>query len=178
MQNKIIAFVLALAFSVQAIPAFTLAYGGGGGGMPFLIGQVVVPPPIPQIQVPNGQVLGAAIFNFTRSLLRGSTGEDVKELQKVLIKSGHLKIDAPTGTFGSLTEEALKSFQKSKGLQAVGVVGPQTRALLNTPPVQTQTNAPSTMTESEKQTVIRQLQARLFELAKQFQTILAQRAGR
>lgn len=56
-----------------------------------------------------------------RSLLkRGDKGEDVKLLQKALA----LKID---GSFGSVTEQAVKSFQGSHGLVMDGIVGQTTQ---------------------------------------------------
>ena len=54
---------------------------------------------------------------------RGSRGEMVKQIQKAL----HLY---PDGIFGSVTEEAVKAFQKKKGIVADGIVGPKTLALL------------------------------------------------
>lgn len=52
-------------------------------------------------------------------LKRGSTGEAVKELQRLL------KIDVD-GKFGPKTEAAVKAFQKSRKLVADGKVGPYT----------------------------------------------------
>lgn len=57
------------------------------------------------------------------TLKRGSRGAEVKTLQ------GKLNLMAD-GIFGPLTEEAVKEFQKSKGLKADGVVGAQTWAAL------------------------------------------------
>ncbi len=57
----------------------------------------------------------------TRTLATGSTGDDVKSLQEYLNVT-------PTGYFGPLTESALTKWQASEGLNAVGVVGPLTRA--------------------------------------------------
>lgn len=54
---------------------------------------------------------------------RGSSGEEVKKLQRAL----SLYAD---GIFGSLTEEAVKEFQRSHGLTADGVVGERTWAAL------------------------------------------------
>lgn len=66
---------------------------------------------------------------FTRILQKGSRGEDVKNLQLILIKEGHLTGDA-TGYFGNLTFNAVVAFQNANGLDAIGIVGPKTRALL------------------------------------------------
>jgi peptidoglycan hydrolase-like protein with peptidoglycan-binding domain len=57
----------------------------------------------------------------------GSTGDDVKRLQRVLAR--HLLWNAfgpITGTFDSSLETAVKSFQQSNGLPVDGIVGPQT----------------------------------------------------
>ena len=54
---------------------------------------------------------------------RGSRGEVVKQIQKAL----HL---LPDGIFGKITEEAVKTFQRSKGITADGIVGAKTLALL------------------------------------------------
>ena len=57
------------------------------------------------------------------TLKRGSRGSEVKTLQ--------IKLNVmPDGIFGPLTEEAVKEFQKSKGLSADGVVGTRTWAAL------------------------------------------------
>lgn len=53
----------------------------------------------------------------------GSRGEMVGQIQKAL----HLVQD---NIFGPITDEAVKDFQKSKGLKVDGIVGPATLALL------------------------------------------------
>lgn len=54
----------------------------------------------------------------------GSSGEDVKELQKALNNAGYtLDVD---GKFGTKTQTAVKSYQKSKGLAVDGIVGNNT----------------------------------------------------
>ncbi len=80
---------------------------------------------------PAGRVLGASSYNFQANLTIGSAGNDVIELQKVLIAGGFLKIAAPTGFFGPMTAAAVKLYQASKGINATGFVGPLTRAALN-----------------------------------------------
>ena len=69
-------------------------------------------------------------FKFTKSIKLGSSGTEVSELQKKLKTLGFYngKID---GGFGSVTEKAVKAFQKAHKLSQVGNVGPQTRTLLN-----------------------------------------------
>ena len=59
-----------------------------------------------------------------RMLSYGSSGEDVKELQKALNDAGYsLDVD---GKFGTKTQTAVKSYQKSKGLSVDGIVGNNT----------------------------------------------------
>jgi peptidoglycan hydrolase-like protein with peptidoglycan-binding domain len=70
---------------------------------------------------------------FTRPLTVGSQGADVTALQQILQSQGYLST-SPTGYFGSLTALALKKFQIAHGIEALGGVGPQTRAVLNALP--------------------------------------------
>lgn len=58
-------------------------------------------------------------------LRKGSKGTEVEKLQKLL----YLKVD---GIFGDLTEEAVRAFQKEKGLTVDGIVGDNTWKQLNT----------------------------------------------
>ena len=58
-----------------------------------------------------------------KTLQRGSKGDEVITLQRAL------KITAD-GDFGPMTEKAVKDFQKSKGLDADGIVGAKTWAAL------------------------------------------------
>jgi hypothetical protein len=69
-------------------------------------------------------------LTFTQYLYNGSTGAQVTALQKRLTADG-LYSGPITGTFGNLTETALKAYQKKHDLDQLGVVGPATRALLN-----------------------------------------------
>ncbi|MGC9610692.1 MAG: peptidoglycan-binding domain-containing protein [Minisyncoccia bacterium] len=69
-------------------------------------------------------------YQFLNPLKLGSSGTDVTELQKKL-KSEGVYSGAITGYFGSLTETAVKKYQKTNGLTQLGSVGPGTRALLN-----------------------------------------------
>ena len=60
---------------------------------------------------------------------RGSRGEMVKQIQKALCGAG-FHCGVCDGVFGVMTEEAVKAFQKSKGIGQDGIVGPATLALL------------------------------------------------
>lgn len=71
--------------------------------------------------------------NFTRDLVLGSRGDEVRQLQVILIARGFLFGEA-TGYFGILTKTAVIAFQTDNGLPPVGNVGPRTRAVLNDMP--------------------------------------------
>ncbi|HEY1654220.1 MAG TPA: peptidoglycan-binding protein [Candidatus Tumulicola sp.] len=61
----------------------------------------------------------------------GSTGPDVKRLQRVLARHLMWNPFGPiTGAFDAGVETAVKTFQQSQGLAADGIVGPSTWAAL------------------------------------------------
>jgi len=65
------------------------------------------------------------------NLKRGAKGPEVEQLQKALVKTGHLSqadMNTGPGTFGPKTETALKKFQAANGVEAIGQYGPKTRA--------------------------------------------------
>ena len=62
-------------------------------------------------------------------LAQGSRGRDVTLLQAALKRAGFFSI-TPTGYFGMKTKQAVLDFQKAKGLQVDGIVGPQTQHAL------------------------------------------------
>lgn len=71
--------------------------------------------------------------SLTRTLRFGMRGKDVSLLQEFLGSGG---VNIPndwivTGYFGRATEKALKDFQKARGLDALGITGPKTRAIIN-----------------------------------------------
>ncbi len=82
---------------------------------------------------------------FKKDLKQGSRGDEVKQLQELLIARGYLFGEA-TGYFGILTRTALITFQEERGLPGVGTVGPKTRALLNTLPLERMSVVPPPLT--------------------------------
>lgn len=73
----------------------------------------------------------AQVANFSIPLSYGSSAKaEVLKLQRFLVSTGFLSI-APTGNFLSLTQEAVKAFQRSQGIDPIGVFGPLTRAAAN-----------------------------------------------
>ena len=65
-----------------------------------------------------------------RLLKKGSSGPDVREMQKRLIKYSFLPANGADGIFGKNTLKGVTGFQRAKGLAADGIVGPKTRKAL------------------------------------------------
>lgn len=132
--------------------------GSSGGSSSSGSGIVTTTTATPTVTTaaPVGRVLGAETFTFASDLGLGRSGDDVMELQKVLITSGYLKIAAPTGYFGPLTKAAVKLYQGAHGIVTTGFVGPLTRGALNQP-------APVALTAEQKMANLEKIQ----ELLKQ-----------
>ena len=72
---------------------------------------------------------GLAAASAKPVLRRGSSGSSVREVQTILRRCGYtLDVD---GKFGSITQQAVLSFQGTHGLTRDGVVGPMTWAALD-----------------------------------------------
>lgn len=73
-------------------------------------------------------------MNSGPTLSIGSTGAEVRRLQRILVMMKNLDYTDITGTFGTETEQAVKGVQSSDDLTVDGVVGPLTwQALPATP---------------------------------------------
>jgi len=71
-------------------------------------------------------------YVFMRELSFGMEGEDIAQLQLLLANDRDVYPEGTvTGYYGSLTRAAVKRFQTKNSLPAVGRVGPQTLAKLN-----------------------------------------------
>jgi len=67
-----------------------------------------------------------------RTLRRGASGEDVREVQRLLLSLGYdLGRSGVDGKYGSSTQEAVRSFQHDNGLSADGIVGAATWQMLD-----------------------------------------------
>ncbi|WP_416147725.1 peptidoglycan-binding protein [Salipaludibacillus sp. HK11] len=61
-----------------------------------------------------------------QTLREGTRHGDVSELQDALRDTGHFTYHTSTGYFGSITNQAVRNFQRSNGLSVDGIAGPQT----------------------------------------------------
>ena len=71
---------------------------------------------------------GSGSSSSSGSVSKGSTGSDVLAVQMLLIANGYSLV--ADGSFGPLTQAAVRDFQSKNGLQVDGVVGIQTSAAL------------------------------------------------
>lgn len=143
-----------------------ISSGGSGSAASTASSNTSSVAPVTESAPVTGRVLGAETFSFSRDLTLGSKGDDVMELQTVLITGGFLSLGAPTGTFGPLTRAAVVKYQAAHGLPATGYVGSLTRAALNT--VATATPATSDTTSLTK---IVELLKQVLELQKKLNAI-------
>ncbi len=77
-------------------------------------------------------------YMFTRNLYLGMSGDDIKELQKLLNNKGYQVASVGAGSpgnetmfYGYATRAAVMKFQSANGISPVGYVGALTRASLN-----------------------------------------------
>ena len=92
---------------------------------------------IEQKQIATQVIMVSGISDIIkRQLVLGSSGPDVKLLQKLLSKDSSIYPEGySTGYFGILTQKAVQKFQEKQGIASVGSpgygqVGPKTKAKL------------------------------------------------
>ncbi|HOX21642.1 MAG TPA: peptidoglycan-binding domain-containing protein [Candidatus Paceibacterota bacterium] len=127
MKNKIVALGLAFATLTWAAPMI-----GQAATTEELQAQITAL--LAQISALQSQLQTPSTTSacFTMQLKVGSTGSEVTALQNALKGDSSVYPEGlVTGYFGSLTEKAVKAFQTKYGIDAVGQVGPVTRAKLN-----------------------------------------------
>ena len=85
--------------------------------------------------VPGSAVVGLPSLSKTlvpRTLQRGASGNDVKEVQGFLKRFPNIYPEGlETGYYGPLSEKAIGRLQEILGLEQVGIVGPQTQKKMN-----------------------------------------------
>jgi YVTN family beta-propeller protein len=81
-------------------------------------------------------------------LKRGQQSDRIKKLQLTLREQGYF-LGPATGYYGSLTEAAVKRFQRDRGLSADGIAGPQTQQALGGVSNITAQNTPKNSNESD-----------------------------
>jgi peptidoglycan hydrolase-like protein with peptidoglycan-binding domain len=69
-------------------------------------------------------------MNQGPTLRKGSTGDEVKRAQRILVMIQLLSFRGIDGFFGTKTDRAVRWFQLGKGLMEDGVIGPATWSVL------------------------------------------------
>lgn len=111
-------------------------------------------------------------YTFTQYLAPGAAGADVTALQNLLVSEGYLSA-TPTGYYGSLTVNAVTKFQAAHGIEQLGVVGPATRAALNTIENANASSGSSAVTSTSIASMsLSQLQAEVQSLESQLTQVL------
>ncbi|USK67042.1 NlpC/P60 family protein [Peribacillus frigoritolerans] len=116
--------------------------------MKKIISSFVVTGVVTGLLLSNPLVSNAALGD--RTLKSGMTHTDVKQLQENLKKKGYFNTDTTT-YFGTITKSSVVKFQKSKGLKADGIVGPNTFKALG---VKKQTAKPANVGSTNKSTAL------------------------
>jgi len=73
---------------------------------------------------------GSTQLNTSATLMKNSSGDEVRKLQKMLASLGYYSGNQ-TGNFGDKTRDAVVAFQKKMGLAADGIAGKRTLAAIN-----------------------------------------------
>lgn len=70
-------------------------------------------------------------YIFTKDLSLGSESSEVRQLQRTLRSFGEFTYSSLTGYYGPITQSAVLSYQKKKGIAQTGTVNIETRRKLN-----------------------------------------------
>ena len=97
------------------------------------------------------------------TLKQGMSGDAVKRLQNRLIELGYMTGTAD-GSFGASTKTAVAAFQRKAGLDADGIAGPTTLAVLYDNDAPSATPTDDTLEQGDSGDAVKALQKRLIEL--------------
>ncbi len=114
---KKVALTSALAFALTLPIAVKLGYNATPAGV-----EITSPT---YVETQNSQSESPAVMQTVAILRQGSTGGEVKEVQRRLKMWGYYQ-GSVDGVFGAGTKKAVVAFQKKNGLTADGVVGKST----------------------------------------------------
>ena len=107
---------------------------------------------------------GGSASSGTTGLKVGSTGDKVRQLQLDLTALGYYYGDV-SGHYGSLTQAAVKKFQKAKGIGQDGIAGTSTlNAIAKALGGSSSSSASSTLREGDENSAVLELQTMLKEL--------------
>lgn len=97
-------------------------------------------------------LVSMTVNGFAGELIkRGMRGDEVREVQELLVSAGYLPEDGADGKFGPKTEQAVIAFQEKNGLDATGIVGDGTlHALREGEAPETEAAAAAEAAEAEK----------------------------
>lgn len=127
MTQKIISGILSLVFLVGTSPALALAETSSADIQAKLTAIAALQAQLNALQTQKG----TAVAELTSLLRQGSSGDQVTILQALLAADSSVYPEGLiTGYFGAATARAVKRFQKGRGLEQVGNVGPKTLAEL------------------------------------------------
>ena len=119
-----------------------------------------------------GPATQAKLFGTSTSSTAGSkvnlTSDEIRQLQENLKALGFYESGSVTGNYGTLTEEAVRQFQRKYGLDADGIAGTKTLAkiqsLLGSSSSGTGADASGMLKSGSSGTAVRQLQENLKKL--------------
>lgn len=115
----------------------------------FLAAAVAVPATAATIAATSG--VAHASYSWGRVLRNGSSGEDVRQLQiRIAGYPGYGSVLGLDGSFGDLTQAALRRFQSDYGLSVDGVAGDETFSQIYS--LQSSDNTPANFTYAEMNT--------------------------
>lgn len=107
---------------------------------------------------------GGSITSSTTGLKVGSTGEKVRQLQQDLTALGYYYGDI-SGHYGTLTQTAVKKFQKAKGIHQDGIAGVTTlNAIARALGGNASTSGTGSLREGDENSAVLELQTMLKEL--------------
>ena len=82
--------------------------------------------PVAPVIAPAAPSIMPSSLSISRTLRPGMIGSDVREVQQKLFDLGYVDSKSMTGFYGPITTQAIKKFQKDRGITMLGIVGPQT----------------------------------------------------